>query len=209
MIKVNLTWLKALHLIALALHEEQDDVDTSFANDSCSQLEFKFLEKSVIAINQANSSNNKKSSLFSLAKSLTTKNSNHEETTTLTKLLTDIHSQVSNNNQVKLLIEWLLDYSHRLLKLKHKIDEQKQIIAGELISPESSLDDQTSKEKRKNQIAERSRAKVMAKLNKMQKSFMETYKDLYEETKSLSTSVDTSHLATAPLSNFSDSDIRH
>lgn len=46
-----------------------------------------------------------------------------------------------------------------------------------------SNDEQTQKEKRKNQIAEKSRVKLLANMQKMQKNFIETYKDLYDETK--------------------------
>jgi len=41
-------------------------------------------------------------------------------------------------------------------------------------------------EKRKHQIAEKRRAKIMAKLNKMQKNFIENNKEFYEETKTTS-----------------------
>jgi hypothetical protein len=194
-----------LYLIGLALHEEQDEVDKKFSSETSSQSEFKFLEKSVLLNNQS-SSGSKKSSLLSLAKSLA-KGSKDEAALTLTKVLTDVNNLVSANNnpQAKLLVEWVMEYSHRLLKLKHKIDEEKHLAGENVVVAESSAaastaatDESSSlKEKRKNQIAEKSRAKVMAKLNKMQKNFMENYKDLYEETKSLGNVADTSPSATS------------
>lgn len=175
------------------MHEEQDDVNQSLVSGDETRSEFKFLEKSALLT----TTTSKKSNLLSsLAKSLTSSKSDNQQT--LTKLLTDILAQVGNNNQqIKLLTEWALDYSQRLLKLKHKIDEQKQNDASTPMTSEmsttqtvaASSEDASQKEKRKNQIAEKSRAKVMAKLNKMQKNFMENYKELYEETKSLSSSV--------------------
>ena len=198
-----------LYLIGLALHEEQDEVDKKFSSETSSQSEFKFLEKSVLLNNQSSSSSSsgsKKSSLLSLAKSLA-KGSKDEASLTLTKVLTDVNNLVSANNnpQAKLLVEWVMEYSHRLLKLKHKIDEEKHLAGENVVVAESSAaastaatDESSSlKEKRKNQIAEKSRAKVMAKLNKMQKNFMENYKDLYEETKSLGNVADTSPSATS------------
>lgn len=199
-----------LYLIGLALHEEQDEVDKKFSSETSSQSEFKFLEKSVLLNNQSSSSSSsgsKKSSLLSLAKSLA-KGSKDEAALTLTKVLTDVNNLVSANNnpQAKLLVEWVMEYSHRLLKLKHKIDEEKHLAGENVVVAESSAattaaaatDESSSlKEKRKNQIAEKSRAKVMAKLNKMQKNFMENYKDLYEETKSLGNVADTSPSATS------------
>lgn len=195
-----------LHLIGLALHEEQDDVDRSFSRDASCHSEFKFLEKSMGLTGQAaTSSTHKKSSLLSLAKSLASKSassSQEDSTTTLTKLLSEIRGKVSKNVQVKLLVEWALDYSQRLLKLKHKIDEHKQISEVTPTSSGSGADEQSQKEKRKNQIAERSRAKVMAKLNKMQKNFMENYKELYEETKSLATSSELPQSSIAAMSSL-------
>ena len=196
-----------LYLIGLALHEEQDEVDKKFSSETSSQSDFKFLEKSILnQSSSSSSSGSKKSSLLSLAKSLA-KGSKDEAALTLTKVLTDVNNLVSANNnpQAKLLVEWVMEYSHRLLKLKHKIDEEKHLVGENVVVPESSAaaatvatDESSSlKEKRKNQIAEKSRAKVMAKLNKMQKNFMENYKDLYEETKSLGTVADTSPTATS------------
>lgn len=217
--------LKVLHLIGLALHEEQDEVDQNFSGEKNVQSEFKFLEKSTIQMSSGSggTSNKKSTLLSSIAKTLSKSHSSSEDTQpqTLSKLLSDIHVQMSSNNaQVKLLIEWLLDYSHRLLKLKHKIDEHKHsgvdeqsaavvAAAAAAAAAVTTNDEAMQKEKRKNQIAEKSRAKVMAKLNKMQKNFMENYKELYEETKG---SVDSSPLLssslTTPSSLLNDVDMQ-
>lgn len=208
-----------MHLIGLALHEEQDDVDKNFTavNDKSQQQQsaFKFLEKSLTPLaNPTNSSSSntkinnnqppqKKSNLSSFSiKSFQLSSSSQQSSAkpdeSLSRLLADITPLIANNQQPKLLTDWVLDYAHRLLKLKHKIDEQQKQANSEselqhreqqaAAARTSAAEEQSQKEKRKNQIAEKSRAKVMAKLNKMQKNFMETYKDLYEETKTQSSS---------------------
>jgi hypothetical protein len=130
-------------------------------------------------------------------------------------------STSNNNEQYKLLADWVLDYSQRLLKLKHKIEQQKHLTAdgdggGEtttataVTSPSTSQsEEQNQKEKRKNQIAEKSRAKVMAKLNKQQKNFIETYKDLYEETKTSSSYSASSFLETQASSLLNEMNRRY
>lgn len=160
--------LRALHLIGLALHEEQDDVDKNF-NDSNQSYSFKFLEKSVLQ--------NKKSNSFFIKSYKTEDN--------LIKLLTDLIN-MQNNEQFKLLAIWVNDYSQKLLKLKHKIDQQKsQTEASTSLEEEKVL-----KEKRKNEIAEKRRAKIMAQLNLQSKKFIETHQDYFEETKNTGVSSD-------------------
>ena len=104
--------LRILHLIGLALHEEQDDVDKNFT-DSNQSYSFKFLEKSVLQ--------NKKTNSFFIKSYKTEDN--------LIKLLTDLIN-MQNNEQFKQLATWINDYSQKLLKLKHKIDQQKSQSEG-------------------------------------------------------------------------------
>ena len=175
--------IRILHLVGLALYEEQNDLDKNFSNENATYT-FKFLEKSV--------SSNKKS-LFSI-KSFRT-----EET--FIKLLEGTVCSLTTE-PYKLLAAWTLDYSNRLIKLKSKIDEQKQHAynSGVLFSLSSTADEQQTKwssslsneqkemetdqrENRKKQIAEQRRAKVMAKLTKQSNNFIETNKEFFDEIK--------------------------
>ncbi len=173
-------------MIGLALYEEQNDVDKNFENKSSTNT-FNFLEKCITS--------NKKS-IFSI------KSFKSEET--LTKLLNDVISTCTTESY-KLLVTWALDYSQKLLKLKSKIDKQKMSEEGggeslvarssqsdSLVMTQEACDDaQAQKEKRKNLIAEKQRAKVMAKLAKMQNNFLESNKEFYDEYKTSNVKADT------------------
>ena len=170
--------IRILHLIGLALHEEQDDVDKNIQNENV-YYSFKFLDKSII-------NNSKKAvGLFSI------KSFKVEES--LTKYLSESIAAITTE-PYKLLAEWALDYSQRLLKLKHKIDQQKNDEAksssteaktsSAAVADDSSIsDEQKQIEKRKHQIAEKRRAKVMAQLSQMQKNFISNHQEFYDETK--------------------------
>lgn len=67
---------------------------------------------------------------------------------------------MQNNEQFKLLAIWINDYSQKLLKLKHIIDQQKSQSEGTT----SLEEEKVLKEKRKNEIAEKRRSKIMAQL---------------------------------------------
>lgn len=159
------------------MHEEQDDVDKNFKNDNATYA-FKFLEKSILN----NFGTQRKSTASTIFNALKSNNKVEEN---LLKLLCSISGLSNKNEQYKLLTEWVLNYSQKLLKLKHKIEQQKQMVEEEAKTSAQSIsnDEQTQKEKRKNQIAEKSRVKLLANMQKMQKNFIETYKDLYDETK--------------------------
>ena len=191
-------YFKLLHLIGLALHEEQEDVDKKIQNES-STYSFKFLEKSFI-------NKSKKSTDF-----LARLSSKSEEnlikylTETVVILTTEPHS-----NTHQLLADWTLQYAQKLLKLKHKVEQRSPSATSETSAsavnekPKSSKsdqekatgetttqqDEQTQAEKRKHQMAEKRRAKIMAKLNQLQKNFIENNQEFYDETK---TSVSTIH----------------
>lgn len=157
--------LRILHLVGLALYEEQDDVDKNIQSLESNQTYlFKFLDKSVL--------NKKKTSLFSIKTFKTEDN--------LVKLLEDLIN-VTNNEPFKQMVIWINDYSLKLLKLKHKIDQQKSQQAGEGTS--RMEEEKALKEKRKNEIAEKRRAKILAQLNLQSKKFIESHKSFYEETK--------------------------
>jgi hypothetical protein len=176
-------------LIGLALHEEQDDKDNKVQKETS----FKFLEKSFL-----NKSN--KRSLELLVKLSSSKSGEN-----LKKHLNDVISILSIDSY-KYFSEWVLDYSQKLLKIKHKIDERSSSFdksemenanSNEMPKCSSStnenetsqLDEQMQAEKRKHQIAEKRRAKIMAKLNKMQKKFIENNKEFYDETKTASSTL--------------------
>jgi len=105
----------------------------------------------------------------------------------------------------KYFSEWILDYSQKILKTKHKLDGSssgKTETDNENEAPKcsSSLknenetlqsDEQMQAEKRKHQIAEKRRAKILAKLNKMQKNFIENNQEFYDETKTNSSKLNT------------------
>jgi septal ring factor EnvC (AmiA/AmiB activator) len=177
-------------LIGIALYEEQDDVDKNFENDNAN-YSFKFLEKSIVY-------NSKKTFSLLSIKSLKTDDS-------LTKYLNEIAQMSDNDESHTLLAEWILEYAQKLLKLKHKIDQQKQINTEEQASTskaanvtnmeidekqEAVEDMNKEREKRKNTIAEKTRSKALAKLNSMQKNFIKNNKELYEETRPVSISTD-------------------
>jgi hypothetical protein len=187
---------KLLHLIGLALYEEQNDLDKNFVNENATYT-FKFLEKSI---------SNSEKSLFSI-KSFKTDE-------TLLKTLSETIETVTTE-PYKLLAVWILDYSQKLLKLKTKIDEQKQLTFASTTSfntsgsgtgavqdearsssslsnePQTSSQasmetEQMQKEKRKNLIAEKRRAKIMAQLNKQSNNFIESNKDFFDDIKTSS-----------------------
>ncbi len=188
-------------MIGLALYEEQNDLDKNFVNENATYT-FKFLEKSV---------SNSKKSLFSI-KSFKTDE-------TLLKILNETISTVTTE-PYKLLAVWILDYAQKLLKLKSKIDEQKQqafastssfttsggadearsssSLSNELLgqtSAQASMEtEQMQKEKRKNLIAEKRRAKILAQLNKQSTNFIESNKDFFDDIKTSS----------KPMSSLSD-----
>lgn len=169
-----------LYLIGLALHEEQDEIDKNFQTISENSFYiFKFLEKSIL-------SNKKSSSLFSVKSFKSDDN--------LIKLLSDLEPFISTESY-KLLANWVLEYSQRLLKLKHKIDQQKNLSEDSCKATTSSAlsesEERVLKEKRKNQIAEKRRAKLMAQLNQQSQMFIDKNKNLYDETKIMTVSSDT------------------
>ena len=168
----------------MALYEEQEDLDKNI-NSEEKNYSFKFLEKSAL--------NSRKSA----AKSLKTDDG-------LVQLLTEVSAQVALG-QYKLLANWTLDLAKRIGKLKHKLEQQKQeTVAGTSVEQmESESLEEAQREKRKNLMAEKRRAKIMAQLNQMQKNFITKNKDLYEETTRASTSVSAS--AESSLNEFMDS----
>ncbi|CAF0875440.1 unnamed protein product [Brachionus calyciflorus] len=173
--------LRILHLIGLALHEEQDDIDTNVQDQATMTYKFKFLEKSIL-------NNNKKSSLFSI-KSFKTEDN-------LLKILTDLIA-MPNNEAFKNLAKWINEYSQKLLQLKHKIDQQKTQSTEE--GPSSIQEEEKAlKEKRKNEIAEKRRAKIMAQLNLQSKIFIEKNMIHFKDTKIGGASSDT-QISTQPI----------
>jgi E3 ubiquitin-protein ligase UBR2 len=190
--------MSVLHLIGLALYEEQDDVDQNFQADT-TNYSFKFLEKSFL-----NKKSSSSSSSFLSFKSLKSDENN------LIKLLNDAILQISNE-PYKQLAMWVLNYSKKLLKLKHKIDQQQQKQEEEPSSQARSSselveqqEETSQSEKRKNQIAEKKRAKIMAKINKMQKDFIHSYQDLYDETKQVGSSLTTQQMEISSVDESSE-----
>lgn len=164
-------------MIGLALHEEQDDIDNKVQKESL----FKFLEKSFI------NKNNKRSLEFLAKLSSSSSNKNSEN---LSKHLNDVIS-VMKTESYKYFTEWILGSAQKILKIKHKLDPSKSETENDNEAPKCSthenetaqLDEQMQAEKRKHQIAEKRRARIMAKLNKMQKNFIEKNQEFYNETK--------------------------
>ena len=164
-------------MIGLALHEEQDDIDNKVQKESS----FKFLEKSFI------NKNNKRSLEFLAKLSSSSSNKNSEN---LSKYLNDVIS-VMTTESYKYFTEWILGSAQKILKIKHKLDPSRFETENDNEAPKCSsneneaaqLDEQLQAEKRKHQIAEKRRAKIMARLNKMQKNFIENNQEFYNETK--------------------------
>ena len=146
-----------MHLIGLALHQEKLEIDKSDSTESG----FKFLEKTVlVTLNKTDETS---------------------ENTNLIKLLNKVIS-ASTTDQYKLLAMWNLEYAQRLTNLRTKIHAENGKQAGDE-SPKETQTEELQKEKRKNVIAEKRRAKVLAQLNQQQKKFIQSHKDFYDETK--------------------------
>ena len=182
-------------MIGLALYEEQDDLDQG------SEYKFKFLYKAIIHCKSLTTKTSNLTDLFSI-KSFKTGETNDLN---LIKLLDDLISIENLTDQYKLLASYLNDYAKKLLKLKNKLSEQSAKSSKQLArasSAEESIEDvlitddtndeAQQKEKRKNLIAERRRAKIMAQLNLQQKSFIQKNQEFYDETKAISSSVGSS-----------------
>ena len=180
-----------MHLVGLALHEEQADIDSQ-ENLENPTYSFKFIEKSIINFKRPSSG------LFSF------KSSKTEES--LLKYLNEIAVSPNLPDQLKLLANWTIDYAQRLLKIKNKSNYQPKS-ADEKESGSKSEETTTSKDadeeaarieseniKRKNQIAEKRRAKVLAQFNQMQKNFICKNQDLYEASASSSSESTVSRL---------------
>ena len=139
----------------MALHQEKLDIDKSDSTASG----FKFLEKTVLAtLNQTDETS---------------------ENTNLIKLLNKVVC-ASTTDQYRLLAMWNLEYAQRLTNLRTKVGGKQG--AGDE-SPKETQSEELQKEKRKNVIAEKRRAKVLAQLNQQQKKFIQSHKDFYDETK--------------------------
>ena len=125
--------LRILHLIGLALYEEQDDVDKNIQSlENKETYLFKFLEKSVLS--------KKKSSLFSI-KSFKTEDN-------LVKILDDLIN-MDKNDSFKQMAIWVNDYLLKLLKLKHKIDQHKIQLDKEVLSKLDAEKELKDKKKKK------------------------------------------------------------
>jgi E3 ubiquitin-protein ligase UBR2 len=146
---------KVLHLIGLALHKEKIDIDDN-AKNTIKMYTFKFLEKTVQKSSKPN----------------------------LLELLAECSSQLVTN-QYKLLSMWILDYTQAL--------KDKKFVSESSLSEAAASPDETAstssrrsnsptedggvqKEKRKNLVAEKRRAKILAQLNKQQKNFIQNNK---------------------------------
>ena len=153
---------KVLHLIGLALHKEKQDIDANIKN-KIKLYEFKFLEKTV----QEKTDNNN-----------------------LIELINKVVAAVTTN-QYKLLSQWILEYAQSLKDQKFATQvESSELSQGGSEQTESVGSESTSgprrsgspedggigKEKRKNLLAEKRRAKILAQLNKQQKNFIQNNK---------------------------------
>lgn len=110
----------------------------------------------------------------------------------LLKQLENIISIESLSDQYKLLATWLNDYAKRLVKLKNKIVGEQTSKEEQEMTDEQRDEDLQAKEKRKNLIAEKRRAKIMAQLNQQQKNFILKNQEFFDETKAISSSVGSS-----------------
>lgn len=157
---------KVLHLMGLALHKEKLDIGKNKSNKT---YEFNFLEKSVLDMDS-------ELNLINL----------------LNKVILTI-----TTNQYKLLSMWILEYAQSLKNLKFETiskgvelmqtsEESTELGQESSAKTSESLgadDVGVQKEKRKNLIAEKRRAKILAQLNKQQKSFIQNNKVFFDETK--------------------------
>ena len=181
-------------MIGLALYEEQGDIDNKTTQKEST---FKFLEKSVLA-------KSKRSLEFLFDSRLFSSSSKNSEN--LIKNLSEAITVLSTESY-KLLAEWVLDYSQQLLKIKFKIeghlspssktekekttgttdeDDKAKCSTSKSKNENAQLDEQVLAEQKRHHIAETRRAKIMAKLNQMQKNFIENNKEFYDETKTVS-----------------------
>jgi E3 ubiquitin-protein ligase UBR2 len=159
--------VRVLHLIGLALYEEQADFEN-----------FNFLEKSFFITKDTI----KKKVVVSPASGQS-----------LGKKLNETIS-VLTTESYKLLAEWVLDTAEKLVRKKLNLDDQltsktETERANELLakttSDEKELDEQMNAEKLKHAQAEKRRARLLAKYNKQQKSFIEKNQESYNETRTI------------------------
>lgn len=162
------------------MYEEQNDVDQT------EESKFKFLDKTVSNLKIMTLKTSSATDLFAI-KSFKSDGSNLN----LFKQLEDLIAIESLADQYKLLATWLNDYAKRLVKLKSKLSGEQTSKEEAEISDEQSEETQ-AKEKRKNLIAEKRRAKIMAQLNQQQKNFIRNNQELFDETKAIATSVGSS-----------------
>lgn len=143
-----------LHLVGLALHKENSDIEDN-AKNTIKLYTFKFLEKAVQT----------------------------ETKPSLLELLGECSSQLVTN-QYKLLSLWILEYTHSLKDRKFVSESSTSSTAADTgdtagtsrRSGSPTEDGGVQKEKRKNLVAEKRRAKILAQLNKQQKNFIQNNK---------------------------------
>jgi len=195
------------------LYEEEDNLDKN---------NFNFLNKSVL-----NYKSRSASDLFSIKTDTPTTStssssllSSNQNDSNLIKLLDDLISMNTLTEQYKLLAAWLNDFAKRLVNLKNNninnnnnnnqlenndITNTIETEAGVVSSEAAALDENQLKEKRKNLAAEKRRAKILAQLNQQQKLFIKNNQDLFDETKTISTSVGNDTNLNSYLSSSSSS----
>ena len=181
----------------MALHEEQDDLD----QESSSEFSFKFLYKTVFNYKPISPKTSSIGDIFTI-KSYKPGDS----TLNLTKIIENLVGIEALTEQYKLLAVWLNDYAKRLVKLKTKLSGDQFAKSSKQLNKTGSIDEPAEtaspdqddlneenilKEKRKNLIAEKRRAKILAQLNLQQKNFIKNNQEFYDETKACSSSVGT------------------
>ena len=176
--------VRALHLIALALYEEERDLNNSSRSSSAQsqpnkKFNFHFLQKAVV---EAGAGSN------------------------LLKCLSDCVALTANHESHHLLAAWVLELAQQLHKRKDERSVVKQEAAlkteasggGDQLETKASTSPpppQASKDassptgsgggvdKRKSQLAEKKRAKILAQLGLQQRNFIRANQELYNETR--------------------------
>ena len=133
----------------------------------------------------------------------------------LAELLRECSNQLVTS-QYKLLSVWILDYAQTLResKLMSKAECGEASESGEAFAAASrrsgspTEDGGVQKEKRKNLLAEKRRAKILAQLSRQQKSFIQNNKTFFDEAKGSGVSVETAATSSMETGSLLESQIR-
>ena len=162
-----------MHIIGLALNEE-------FNQLKMKNKTFKFLEKT---FNKDYNNLNQSPNYAALEDS---ENYLIKSLESIVSYKRENLKDKENEDQCKLLAEWLIEYTKHLLRLKFTSPNDPLVDFSEIRQSqinESLINhvDSNESETKSNNVIEQRKAKILKKLNQMQTKFMNTNKDLLEE----------------------------